>query len=110
MLAAAGLVALDGMIDRLADDHANARRLAQGLAELPGLEVDLESVQSNIIMFTLTSTGWPAESFLQAMQAKGVKFSSVAGRQFRLVTHYGVESADIERALDVFRSVLSAGA
>ena len=110
VLAAAGLVALDGMIDRLADDHANAHRLAQGLAELPGVEVDLESVQSNIIMFTLTSTGWTAESFVQAMQTKGVKFSQVAGMQFRLVTHYGVESADIERALEVFRSVLSEGA
>lgn len=110
VLAAAGLVALDEMIDRLADDHANARRLAEGLAEIPGIEVNLDSVQSNIIVFDLTTPELTAEGFLAAMKDKGISFSVIAGKQFRLVTHYGVEASDIDAALDVFRKVIVEGA
>jgi len=110
VLAAAGLVALREMIDRLADDHANARRLAEGLAEIPGIEVNLNSVQTNIVMFELTSPKWTPESFHAAMNAKGVKFNPIAARQFRLVTHYGIEMGDIDLALRMFREVIAEGA
>ena len=110
VLAAAGLVALREMIDRLADDHANARRLAEGLAEIPGIEVSLNSVQTNIVMFELTSPKWTPESFHAAMNAKGVKFNPIAARQFRLVTHYGIEMGDIDLALRMFREVIAEGA
>jgi threonine aldolase len=111
VLAAAGLVALREMIDRLADDHANARRLAEGLAAIPGIEVNLDSVQSNIVMFDLTSPKWTTESFRAAMNARGIKFNPpLALRQFRLVTHYGIEKDDIDLALKAFRDVIAGGA
>lgn len=111
VLAAAGLVALREMIDRLADDHANARRLAEGLAAIPGIEVNLDSVQSNIVMFNLTSPKWTTESFHAAMKARGIKFNPpIALRQFRLVTHYGIEKDDIDLALKAFREVVAEGA
>ena len=110
VLAAAGLVALDEMIDRLADDHANARRLAEGLAEIPGIEVDLDSVQSNIIVFDLTTPEWTTGGFLAAMKEQMISFSPVSEKQFRLVTHYGVEASDIDAALDAFRKVIVEGA
>jgi len=89
VLAAAGLVALREMIDRLAEDHANARRLAEGLVEIPGIEVNLDSVQSNIVMFDLTAPKWAAEPFHAAMNARSVRFNSVVARRFRLVTITG---------------------
>ena len=110
VLAAAGLVALDEMIDRLADDHANARRLAEGLTDIPGLEVNLDSVQSNIIVFVLTAPGWTTDGFHAAMKERGVNFMSMAEKQFRLVTHYRVEASDIDVTLDAFREVIAEGA
>ena len=110
VLAAAGLVALDEMIDRLADDHANARRLAEGLTDIPGLEVNLDSVQSNIIVFDLTAPEWTTENFHAAMKEKGLNFNPIAEKQFRLVTRYGVETSDIDVTLDAFREVIAEGA
>lgn len=110
VLAAAGLVALDEMIERLADDHANARRLAEGLVETPGIEVNLDSVQSNIVVFDLTAPGWTTESFHAAVVKEGVNFNPIGERQFRLVTHYGVEAGDIEVALGAYRKVMAEGA
>jgi threonine aldolase len=106
VLAAAGLYALDHMVARLADDHANARRLAEGLAQLPGAHLDLASVQSNIVIFDLTSTRLSPPAFLAAMAERGIKFNSVIGPRFRLVTHYGIEAADVDLALSAFRAVL----
>ena len=109
VLAAAGLVALDQMVDRLAEDHANARRLAEGLAELAELEINLDSVQSNIVVFRLVSSAWTTEAFHAAVLAKGVPFNVVSDRQFRLVTHYGVTAADADHVLNVFGQVLKEG-
>jgi threonine aldolase len=110
VLAAAGLVALREMIDRLADDHSNARLLAEGLAGIPGIQVDLDSVQSNIVIFDLTAPKWAPEAFHAAMSATGVKFNCVLARQFRLVTHYGIDAGDIELALKSFRQVAASDA
>lgn len=110
VLAAAGLTALKEMVDRLAEDHANARRLAEGLAEIPGIEVNLDSVQSNIVMFDLIAPKWAAESFHAAMKARGVRFNPVVARRFRLVTHYGIETSDVELALKAFREVIAEAA
>src|SRR5690606_33408304 len=87
ILAAAGLVALDEMIDRLADDHALARRLAEGLANLPGVHVDLEAVQTNIVMADVAATGRTAYELAGALAAAGVKVNAVDARRLRWVTH-----------------------
>jgi len=104
VLAAAGLWALDHMVDRLVDDHANARTLAEGLAELPGVRIDLTRVQTNIVRFELTGTS--ASDFLAGCRERGV-LGGGSGRAVRFVTHFGVEAADVQHALSACADVLS---
>jgi threonine aldolase len=105
VLAAAGLWALDHMVDRMAVDHANARTLAEGLAELPGVAIDLSRVQTNIVRFQLTSFDAPV--FLAGCREHGV-LGGGAGRGVRFVTHYGIDAEDVQRALSVCSAVLAA--
>ena len=106
VLAAAGLFALDHMVDRLAEDHANARTLAEGLAELPGVSIDLDRVQTNLVAFQVTSMS-PA-AFLEECRRAGLLAEGQGGRQIRFVTRYGVEAADVQRALAICSEVLTA--
>ena len=99
VFAAAGLVALDGMVERLAEDHANARRLAQGLASMPGLFIDPAAIQSNIVIVEVTDR--EAQGLIGGLKARGVLASPSAGKGVRFVTHYGITPADIDRALEV---------
>jgi len=106
IIAAAGVVALEQMVDRLAQDHANARRLAEGLAEIAGLSVDPERAQTNIVYFDLLDEGLEHDQFLVRLHEGGVKMSSPGPRRFRALTHYGIEAEDIEKALAVVRQVM----
>lgn len=101
VIAAAGIVALTEMVDRLAEDHENARRLAAGLAQMPAFEVDLERVYTNIVYFDVVD-GRRAEEVVQAAKEAGVLVLPVGPHRIRAVTHYGIEESDIEEALDVF--------
>jgi threonine aldolase len=103
-LAAAGLYALDHMVGRLADDHANARTLAEGLAELPGVGIDLRRVQTNIVIFELTSMD--AERFLDGCRAQGLLGVNMGSGRLRFVTRYGIEPEHVETALRVCAEVL----
>jgi threonine aldolase len=107
IVAAAGIYALEHNVDRLADDHANARRLAEGLAGLPGLDVDLERVQSNMVFFDVAETGLTAAEFDAKMQAHGVRFSLPGKTLLRAVTHLDVDAAGIEHAIAAARAVLT---
>lgn len=98
VIAAAGIVALQMGVNRLAQDHAHARRLAQGLAHIPSLTVPLESVPTNIVMFQPPAAISAAE-FIQRMGARGVKFTYPGGRRVRAVTHRMVGAEDIDEAL-----------
>lgn len=106
VLAAAGLVALETMIDRLAEDHANARRLAEGLAEIPGLSVDLNTVQTNIVGCDLTTPAWNGPALVQAMSARGVKTNAMGPKRVRFVTHKDVDRAGVDQALQVIAGLL----
>jgi threonine aldolase len=106
IIAAAGIVALEQMVDRLADDHANARRLAESLAEIPGLAVNLDRVQTNIVIFELVSERLTPAEFEARLGERGVKLLTIGGRGLRAVTHYGIEADDIEVALAVVREVM----
>jgi threonine aldolase len=97
ILAAAGLVALDTMIDRLAEDHANAALLARGLAGLPGVEIDPDAVQTNLVFFRLTEE--PAASFAQRLREAGILAGASGPRSVRMVTHHSIERRHIEEAL-----------
>jgi threonine aldolase len=104
ILAAAGLVALESMVERLAEDHANARRLAEGVAALPRIRIDLASVQTNIAIFHVDRAGGPAELVTAAL-ARKVKIHQFGPSSIRCVTHKDVDAEDIERALEAFREI-----
>jgi threonine aldolase len=96
VLAACGIVALDTMINRLAEDHVRARRLGEALAEIPGLEVDLETVQTNMVYAT---TSRPADEVIARMEAHGVRAISMGSHLVRWVTHCDVDDEGIDRAI-----------
>lgn len=115
IIAAAGIVALNEMVDRLTEDHANAQLLAQGLAAIPGVTLDPARVQSDIVIFEVdtpamngdygqaTATG----GFLAALRERGVLMGSMGGRRVRAVTHYGISAADVHVAIGAVRGVLA---
>jgi len=105
MLGAAGQVALLRMVGRLEEDHANARTLAEGIAELPGVAIDLRRVQTNLVIFELEKMT-PA-AFLADCEQRGLKGGTMGGRRVRFVTRYGVDSNDVQFALKVVSEVLS---
>jgi threonine aldolase len=105
IIAAAGIVALESMIDRLAVDHDNARLLAQGLAGIPGLSLVPPQVDSNMVFLALDGVN-SFELAGRISQAK-VLCLAEAGR-VRMVTHYGIERSDIEEALERIRATVGA--
>jgi threonine aldolase len=105
VIAAGALYGLEHMIDRLADDHALARRLAEGLAEIPGIGIDLDRIQTDIVILDVAPSGHAAEAIMAALAARGVLTTGFGGSLVRMMTHYGIEAADIEQALMVTRAV-----
>ena len=106
ILAAAGMVALTEMTDRLAEDHSRARWLAEGIAKIPGFLVDLEMVQTNIVY---VETPCPASIIAEQLAREGVRCLPLDSYRLRLVTHHDVDDRGIERALQVFESLAGAG-
>lgn len=107
ILAAAGIVALERMVDRLADDHRNARKLAEGLASIKGLTVDLEYVRTNIVFFQINETSFDAAELAARLDSKGVRVLPTGPRQLRAVTHYPISDDDVDHVLNVARDVLT---
>ncbi len=105
VLAAAGIVALTEMVDRLAEDHTRARRLAEALATMPGLQVDLQRVYTNMVYVDLEPPRTAAQ-LAEALAARGVRVHPVGPHRVRLVTHYGIEDTHIAAAIDAFAAVL----
>jgi threonine aldolase len=106
IIAAAGIVALDSMIDRIHEDHDNAARLAQGLAKIEGLSVDLTCVRTNIIYFDVTAKGLSGEELAKRLGARGVRVLSTGPARLRAVTHYGITAEDIDQAIKVLADVM----
>jgi threonine aldolase len=106
IIAAAGITALEEMVERIKDDHANAKRLAQGIANIAGLSIDLERVQTNIVYFDLVSEKITAEKLASQLEEKGVRILQLGPSRFRAVTHYGISAEDIETALVVLSEIM----
>lgn len=106
IIAAAGIVALEQMIERIRDDHENARRLAQGIAGMGGLSVDLAAVQTNIVCFQVADRTLAPDTFLPKLAAAGVKMLCVGPGRIRAVTHYGITAEDIDHALATMADVM----
>lgn len=105
ILAACGLVSLTKMISRLAEDHRNARTLAEGLAKLPGVTVDLATVQTNIVFFSLPGREKELPQLLARLAERGVLALALGGR-VRMVTHHDVGQEDVSRALGAWKAVI----
>ena len=107
ILAAAGILALEEMVERLTEDHANAKRLAEGITQIEGLAVYLGAVQTNILYFELVSDRIDVEAFLSRLGEKGIKLLRIGGpRRFRVVTHYGIDAEDIDITLAALEEVM----
>ena len=107
ILAAAGIVALEKMTGRLTEDHARARKLADGLRQIPGLALNPGTPATNMVFLSLTSeVNCSADEFSERLKKNGVLIGARGGREFRLVTHYWIDEAGVEQAVAAFRSVI----
>ncbi len=106
IIAAACLYALDNNVVRLADDHANAKRLADGIARIEGLRIDARSVETNLVYFDVIDSRFNAEKVCAALFKRGVRMSQMGTHTVRAVTHLDVDANDIDAALDRLREVL----
>lgn len=108
ILASAGIVALDQMVDRLSEDHLNAKKLAKGLAEIDGLDIDLTNQHTNMVYFNLNEavTVSPID-FENKVAEYGVLINDRTNRRFRMVTHAWVDGKSVERAIDVIAEVIA---
>jgi threonine aldolase len=97
------------MVDRLAEDHANARTLAEGLATFAQIEIDLAAVQSDIVIFKLREGAGAPEPFMRALAERGLLVGGIGRGYIRAVTHYGIDAGDVEEALEIVRAALAGG-
>lgn len=109
IVAAAGIIAIEKMTQRLAEDHANARRLAEGLLTIPGVHLNLEQVQTNMVFFWLDETvSRNARQIAAILQERfNVKVGATGSRKFRAVTHYWITPEQIDTAVIAIRQVLA---
>ncbi len=106
VLAAAGLIALRDGVERLADDHRRARRLAEGLARHQGIQLDLATVQTNIIRFDVEGLGFTTATFAAAMAERGVRVSGGAAPSgVRMVAHRHIDDDSIDEALSAVAAI-----
>jgi len=106
IIAAAGIYALDHHIERLKEDHQNAKRLAVGLKEFKGVSIDPKHAETNIVIFDVANTGMTAAQVAEGMKKEGVLIHAFGKMQIRLVTHLDVTAEDIEKTLKRFEKVL----
>ncbi|HEY1984497.1 MAG TPA: GntG family PLP-dependent aldolase [Terracidiphilus sp.] len=109
VLAAAGLIALEQMRARLHEDHSNARLLAEGLSSMEGVSIDLDSVETNIVIFRLTD-GVSASDLVARLKTRGVLASTVGPDAIRMVTHHDVSRADCVTAVEALTEEIEAAA
>lgn len=103
IVAAAGIVALDTMVERLAEDHTNARRLSKGLSRIPGISIDPNDSHTNLVFFDVVD-GNPAD-LARRLWERGIKGGKPT-RKWRFVLHYGITPDDVDYALDIIESTL----
>lgn len=106
VLAAAGLVALEESPAKLVEDHSNAKRLAEGLAEIRGVRIDPEKVHTNIVVFDTFETDLTTVRITAELRDRGVLANGINAREMRMVTHYDVDCAGIERAIAATREII----
>ena len=107
ILAAAGLVALDMMVNRLGEDHVRAKKLAEGLRMVPGLQLDSGTPATNMVFLSLRpEVLCTSDELIEKLKERGVLIGATGERQYRLVTHYWIDDACVEEAIEAFRRVV----
>jgi len=106
VIAAAGIIAVEEMTERLSEDHKNARVLAEGIAKISGLHVNPESVRTNIIFFDLVSDRVQDVTLEAELEKRRIRLLKLGPSHFRLVTHYGISAGDIETTLQALREIM----
>ena len=106
IIAASGIVALTTMVDRISDDHRNAKTLAEGIAEIDGLSIALDTVRTNIVNFSLELNDISGEVLVSRMSEHGIHFFELSPHTYRLVTHADVDEDDIGTTLEAFKTVM----
>jgi threonine aldolase len=112
VLAAAGIVSFEQMVDRLAEDHETSKQLAHGLADYPQIDINVDRVVTNMVMFSLRNSQQEplseteTEQFLTKASAHGVLMGHIGQGKIRAVTHYGINTSDITAALTAIRRAL----
>jgi len=106
VLAAAGLYALDHHIDRLAEDHENAKLLATAIEELPGLRLDPGPVETNLVFFDVSESGQTASQITAKLMESGVRMGATSETRIRAVTHLDVSKDDVQKAIDALRVII----
>lgn len=106
VLAAAGIVAVQEMVDRLQEDHDNAQRLARAIAEVPGIEIDPADVQTDIVIWDVDPARRTAPQLVASLLERGVQVSAISAQRIRAVTHYGISAADVDAAAAAIREVM----
>jgi threonine aldolase len=109
VIAAAGIVALTKMIDRLQDDHVNARSLAHGLSKLPGLSIDMDSVQTNMVYGVIVDPDRTARQLADSLEQQHIRIHVVNSTTFRLVTHKDIDTNDIPFVVDSMQPFFAEG-
>ena len=107
IIAAAGIAALEQMVDRLAEDHENAKRLAEGIARIPGLSIELNRIQTNIVYFDMADDRFDAGALVKQLAGRAVKILQVGPGRLRAVTHYGISAEDIDLSLAAMSEVMA---
>ena len=107
ILAAAALYALDNNVARLADDHANAKFLAERLNQVPGLAVEVDAVETNIVMIDVAQTGQSAKQVSKGLLARGVRMGAIGADTLRAVTHLDIDRGAVEEAAEIFADVVA---
>lgn len=102
VVASAGTYALHHMVNRLEEDHENARRLANGIRSIPGISLDREDIQTNIFFADIVAADVDPQQFVDYLRSRGVLINAPRGtsRRIRFVTHYGITASDIDVALN----------
>lgn len=107
IIAAPGIVALDKMVARLAEDHTNARRLAEGIEQIPGLSIDASQVKTNIVYFDVVNEKITVERIIAGFEKRGIKALPTGPARLRMVTHYGIEAEDIDRTILALNEIMN---
>ena len=109
IIAAAGIVAITEMVERLADDHANAQRMAQGLAQIDGIQIDVAAVETNLVFFSLTRDDLTPSQLASGLAERGVLLYPTGGRRLRAAINHHISADDVDQTLAAIKDILAVG-